>query len=91
MTKTETISAQQNELTLAELKREISILESENEIMRKLSTRKGFYQYYFSKLPYYETFLACFNAVNDEFLDLFGSYRYLSYGEFKKITVHNGN
>lgn len=89
MSKTETINVNYSKLTLAELKKEIKILESENERMKKLSTRKGFYKYFFSKLPSYRSLEESFNVVNEEYHSLFGQYRYPSFEYFKQAKHSN--
>lgn len=94
MTKTETINVNQSELTLQqELQKEIQILEAENERMKKLSTRIGFFEQFFLNLPFYECAIACFNFINDEYHSLFGQYRYSDYESFKQAKYHisNGN
>ena len=69
-----------------ELQIYIAKLERENEIMSKLSTSSGFYKYYFSKLPNFETQKKCFDFVNKQYCLLFGELRYDSYEHFKILT-----
>jgi len=90
MSKTETISVCPINGTLAELQNYIELLEKENALMRKLSTRKGFYDRYFSKLKTHESFIEAFNAVNKEFHSLFGKHRFENYDSFKQIINYYG-
>lgn len=55
------------------------------ELMRKLYTPQGFFQYYFSKLSEFNTDKECFEALNDLHEELFGVPRYSDYYCFKKI------
>jgi hypothetical protein len=91
MQKTETSSVNPNDWTLAELQREINRIKSQNYIMRKLSTRKGFYEYYFFKLKTHKTTEEAFDYVNKQYQFLFGQYRYLDYNAFKLMAASNGN
>lgn len=63
------------------------------ELMQKLCSTQKFYQYYFSELKNYKTNTECFNAVNDQYLKLFGVYRYSDWDSFKKMVnyYHNKN
>lgn len=65
-----------------EAQKKIEALLAENELMRKLATASGFYEYFFSQLPHHETLTDCFNMVNDKYFDFFGEYRYSSYNSF---------
>jgi hypothetical protein len=91
MQKTETISVLPINGTLADLQNYIEHLEAENAIMRKLSTRKGFYSRYFSNLKISETAIEAFNLVNKEYHSLFGNHRFTDYESFKRIVALNGN
>ena len=64
----------------------ITKLEKENEAMRKLSTRKGFYNEYFNQLKLCKTNIEAFNVVNERYHVLFGQYRYSDWNSFKKMT-----
>ena len=66
------------------LKAELEQLKKEREIMQKIATASGFYQYYFSQLLNYNSNLECFNAINDMYFDFFGEYRYSGYESFKQ-------
>lgn len=91
MSKTETISVCPINGSLAELQNYIELLEKENAIMRKLSTRKGFFASYFSKLKTSESVVDAFNAVNKQYHALFGQHRFTDYESFKKMMVYYGN
>lgn len=91
MQNTETISVCPINGTLAELQNYIELLEKENAIMRKLSTRKGFFAHYFSKLKTSESVVDAFNAVNKQYHSLFGQYRFTDYESFKQMVAFDGN
>lgn len=67
------------------LQAEILKLKKENELMRKLATTEGFYQYYFSQLPFFSSNLDCFNHINETYYNFFNEYKYSSYDSFKKL------
>ena len=69
----------------------ITKLEKENEEMRKISTRKGFYNEYFNELKTAKTNKEAFNTVNERFYTLFGKYRYSDYATFKRMTNYYHN
>jgi len=51
---------------------------------QKLSTPKGFYDYWFDHLPEYRTQTECFTAVNDLHEELFGHPKYTSFDSFDR-------
>jgi hypothetical protein len=67
---------------------EVTALRKENQLLRQLATREGFFQYYFEQLPKHRTNVECFNAVNDTYCDLFGEWRYTDYNSFRKQANH---
>lgn len=69
----------------------ITKLELENIEMRKISTRKGFYNEYFNELKNAKTNKEAFNTVNERFYSLFGKYRYSDYATFKRMTNYYHN
>lgn len=69
----------------------IAKIENENIEMRKLSTRKGFYNEYFKKLKTAKTNIEAFNEVNENYHKLFGTYRYSDWNSFKKMTNYYNN
>ena len=69
----------------------ITKLEKENEEMRKISTRKGFYNEYFNELKTSKTNKEAFETVNERFYTLFGKYRYSDYATFKRMTNYYHN
>lgn len=67
-------------------------LEQENELMRRIYTRGGFYEYYFEMLRTEPTRKEAFEKVNEQFFELFGEYRYADYNSFRhqlKIWLEN--
>lgn len=71
---------------LEDLKRIIAILEVETVLMRKLSTRKGFYEYYFDLLKCSKTKYQAFYKVNRLYYKLFGKKRYDNFSIFSKMV-----
>lgn len=61
-------------------------LEKQNEQMRLLSTKIGFYQEYFKELKTAKSNKEAFDTVNERYHDLFGSYRYSDFNCFKVLT-----
>lgn len=72
------------------LRIEIERLEAKISKMKQLSTTADFFKYYFSKLKEYESNIACFDAVNEEYYNLFGKNRYSDYSTFR-VTMHRIN
>lgn len=70
-----------------ELEIYIAKLKKENTEMRKISTRKGFYNEYFNQLKNAKTNEEAFNTINKRFHTLFGKYRYSDFLTFKKMTA----
>lgn len=76
------------QLELAQ-KHEIEQLQKKLELMKKLSTTNGFYQYYFSKLKDFPFNYECFAHVNDLYYNLFGVERYTSFDSFRNSLKNN--
>lgn len=70
------------QLELAQ-KAELEKLQAQNELMRKLATKSGFYHFYFTKINDFKTNIECFNYCNELYHSLFGEYRYSSNESFK--------
>jgi hypothetical protein len=68
-----------------DLENQIKKLVQENELMKQLSTRIGFYTMYFNSLSIVETKEQAFNKVNKLYFDFFGTYRYDTFEEFRRI------
>jgi hypothetical protein len=68
--------------------REIEFLIVQNQLMNKLSTKRGFLDFYNENLKDYASAETCFAMCNKVYKDLFGTDRYSSYGEF---NTQNGN
>lgn len=58
---------------------------AENELMRKIGTTAGFFNYYFEILPKHRTHIETFNDVNEQHFELYGEYKYSSHSSF--LTV----
>lgn len=67
------------------LQAQVEKLQAQNDLMRKLSTKKGFCQYYFEILPNFTTNEEAFNHVNELFFELFKEYRYVDHLSFKQV------
>lgn len=64
----------------------IAKIENENERLRLLSSSKGFYAEYFKALIIAKSNKEAFDAINEEYHKLFGSYRYSDYNSFMVMT-----
>ena len=73
------------------LRIQITKLEKQVIEMRKLSTRKGFYEQYFKELKTARTNTEAFNNINERYHNLFGNYRYSDWNSFKKMTNYYNN
>ena len=69
------------------LQAQIEKLQAQNELMRKLSTKKGFCQYYFDVLPDFKFCNEAFDHVNSLYLELFGENRYSDFVSFRQ-AIH---
>ncbi len=69
----------------------ITKIEKQNEQMRELSTRKGFYAAYFVALKTAKSNKEAFDNVNETYHELFGNYRYSDWNSFKKMTNYYNN
>lgn len=76
-----------NQLELA-LAAEIEKLKKQNEKMRQLATREGFYRAYFSECKNAVSNQEAFNKVNDLYFELFKEYRYACWNSFKRSKNH---
>lgn len=74
-------SAEENALRIY-----IAKLEKQNEKMRELSSKSGFYAEYFKELKTAKSNKQAFDTVNEEHHKLFGRYRYSDWNSFKKMT-----
>lgn len=63
----------------------IQKLQKENEIICKIATSSGFYQYYFDQLKFHKTNVECFETINDLYFKYFGEYKYSSYNSFRTL------
>lgn len=68
---------------LAEMQRQIAESRRQYDLARQIGTRDGFFQYYFKILPDARTQVEAFNEVNEEYLDIFGEYKYETYQSFR--------
>ena len=57
---------------------------AENQLLKKIGTRTGFIQYYFSQLPKFNTQKETFESINEKYFELYGENRYESYESFRK-------
>lgn len=67
---------------------EIEKLKLQNEKMKKLSTREGFFKSYFESLKDFKTKELAFEKVNSLYYELFGIKRYDNFLDFVRITKH---
>lgn len=70
---------------------EIKKIRQENELLRTLATRTGFFNYYFRELgkkdakgrPVHRTNVECFLHCNNQYYELFGEEKFISYDSFR--------
>lgn len=67
----------------------IAKLETENAVMRKLSTLEGFYSEYFIKLKSASSNKSAFDELNETYFELFGKYKYSDYNAFQTVMNRN--
>lgn len=61
----------------------IQDLKNENETLKKLSTKEGFFRFYFSILKDCKSKIDAFQKVNNLYFNHFGEYRYKNFKEFR--------
>ena len=83
MRNNETITITTEVCIVADQVKELQDLKAQIRLMKQLVTRKGFYSFYFSKLPNYQTAQQCFENVNYLYHSLFGEKRFSTYDSFK--------
>jgi hypothetical protein len=66
------------------LRLEIEKLRRENDLMKQLGTRKGFFDHYFKLLPIAKTNEDAFHQVNNTYFDLFGKFMFTNNEAFRK-------
>lgn len=64
-------------------KRELDYYQMQTDIMKSLSTAKGFYEFYYSELKHWKDEQACFSFCNSFFKLQFGKYRYTDFEHFR--------
>lgn len=67
-------------------KKEIEKLTAKIKLMKRLTTKEGFFRYYFELLKNSKTKEQAFNKVNDLYCKLFGVNRFNSFLEFSKMV-----
>lgn len=65
---------------------EIERLKVQNEKMKKLATREGFFREYFLECKNHRTNKEAFEKINEEYHNLFGQLRYSDHDSFKKAV-----
>jgi len=69
----------------------IEKIEKENELLRKFSTVKGFYDEYFAELPKVNSNKEAFDNVNEVYFSLYGKYKYSDFNSFKRVSNYYNN
>lgn len=67
---------------------EIEKLRIQNEKMKKLATREGFFKEYFLECKNQKNNKEAFDKINEEYYNLFGQYRYADYHTFKRVIIY---
>ena len=60
-------------------------LQFENDLLRKLATKRGFINVYYSNLKNFDTNTECFDFVNDLHKKHFGEHKYMNYNSFRVL------
>ena len=76
-------------LSKNEMRKEVCSLQSQINLMKKLVTTKGFFEFYFSKLSAFSSKENCFDDVNIIYKSLFGQKRFDDYATFYSATLLN--
>jgi hypothetical protein len=63
-------------------------LKLQNEKMRRLATRQGFFIEYFRECKNQKTNKEAFEVINQEYHSLFGQWRYSDHDSFKKAISY---
>lgn len=58
-------------------------LKKENELMKKIASTEGFYDFYFKQINCFKNRREAFKYVNDLYKKHFGCYRYADYDSFR--------
>jgi hypothetical protein len=69
------------------LRLEIEKLRRENELMKQLGTRKGFFDHYFKELPLSDKNIDAFEKTNNLYFELFGRFMYPNHEAFR-VALH---
>jgi hypothetical protein len=67
---------------------EFEKVQKENELMKRLSTREGFFKFYYQECKNFETNKQAFDHTNEMYFDLFGQYRFADYISFKNMVTY---
>ena len=54
-------------------------------LSQQLKTSTGFFLYYFDRLKYFKTKVACFNNANKLYEKIYGSKKFLNYRSFRRV------
>ena len=53
-------------------------------LAKQLGTTKGFYNFYFTHLPKFQSQQHCFYSINELHYNIFSEYKYTNYNSFRK-------
>ena len=67
------------------LEQQLQQAQEKLEMIRKLGTASGFINEYLQRLKDFETNIETFNAVNEQYRQLVGRFRYSDYNSFQVI------
>lgn len=70
---------------------ELEKLQKKIERMQQLVPVVGFFKCYFTMLKDYSTNFEAFHALNDEYFELFGVYRFSTWESFRNSMKHHDN
>lgn len=74
--------------TIAELWQRIERLQERQQRIKLLGSKNGFLEAFYRKLSTANTRNDAFNAVNEEYFEIFGEYRFTNYNSFRASYRH---
>jgi hypothetical protein len=67
---------------------EFEKVQKQNELMKSLSTREGFFKFFHHKCKSFKTNKQAFDHINEIYFDLFGKYRFSDFSSFKNMVTY---
>ncbi|MCO6149075.1 hypothetical protein [Flavobacterium sp. NRK1] len=71
------------------LEKKVGELQRQNEIMRQLGTLDGFFTAVFNMVKHSRTNEEAFNAVNDQYFEIWGQYRFSDFESYRRSRYYH--